>query len=114
MEEKSGGKPVRELVGLFVAIALCLGILGAMLYVPLKLLYDLIAPLFGPDPVGHIVSVVKGTSLFAAVIAGYAALLIAAYWLWSKSVVFRWIVIVLGALLLLGGALNQRMGHSAG
>lgn len=97
-------------VEVLVKLAVVLVCLGSVIGIPLLLVYRLVRPLFGPDPLGHIVRVGSGAAVMAAFVVVWGALIVAGFWLFEKSRLFRRVLGFLVVVLLIAGVVNQCTG----
>lgn len=79
----------------------------------LWVLYKLIAPLFGDDPLGRIAGLLSYGVVIAAIVVVWAALLVAAFWLWERSAWFRALVIFAFAAPVILGVITSCSDHGS-
>jgi hypothetical protein len=86
-------------VKLVFAFALAMVLPGFLLYG----LYRLVAPLFGADPLGHVIAALGYVGVMAAIVTVWSAVIVALVWAWDKFEAFRLVITALIALMLLTG-----------
>ncbi|MFG6412467.1 hypothetical protein ACG02S_00995 [Roseateles sp. DC23W] len=94
-------------VELVVKLAVILICLGSLIGLPLLMVYRLVRPLFGPDPIGHLTRVGGGVAMMAAFVIVWGALILAGFWLFEKSRLFRRVLGFLVVAVLLAGVVRQ-------
>ncbi len=96
---------------LMLVVGLAMGL--GMMALPLWMLYKLIAPFFGPDPVGHMGSILKWALGFAAFLFTLWIVIMAGTWAYKKSVYVQLAFKVIGytlAALFVVAAMSNCMG----
>lgn len=97
-------------VEFLVKLAVILVCLGSLIGLPLLMVYRLVRPLFGPDPFGHLMRVGGGVAMMVAFIIVWGALIVAGFWLFERSRLFRRVLGVIVIAVLLAGVVNQCTG----
>lgn len=104
---------VGKAIEVVVKVAVTLVSLGVLLVFPLLFVYELIAPLFGSDPIGYAADVVSYLVALAVLVIVGGALFSAFILLSDRSKLFRKFVGFIVCILLVLGTINQCTGHSS-